>query len=204
MKKKRRKRRNDYITDMDIYYHLCICKFFNYSHYLSSNRLHHLLHRRKEPLKMNLLAIIIISTLSLLFVFALLWIIGITQDFKKMKQEYVKLDAKLTKTENLRASIQNQYTELEKQYNQLNKKYDELDEYSKRIYIDNHLETTITKIKSDENKKTATIFFTNNKKRILKYAKNTKYNKYIAVAYALIEKKYGSISQFKKSVDKLS
>ena len=189
---------------MDIYYHLCIRKFFNYSNDLFNNRLHHLLHRRKGPFKMNLLAIIIISTLSLLLVCALLWIIGITQDFKKIKQEYVKLDVKLTQTEKKRATIQNQYTELEKQYNQLNKKYDELGEYSKRIYIDNYLETTITKIKSDENKKTATIFFANDKKRILKYAKNTKYNKYIAVAYALIEKKYGSISQFKKSVDKLS
>ena len=84
---------------MDIYYHLCIRKFFNYSNDLFNNRLHHLLHRRKGPFKMNLLAIIIISTLSLLLVCALLWIIGITQDFKKIKQEYVKLDVKLTQTE---------------------------------------------------------------------------------------------------------
>ena len=66
-----------------------------------------------------------------------------------------------------------------------------------------HQVPNIKKIVCNEKKKTTVVFFDDEGKRIVKCAKGVKYDKYTAVAYAIVEKLFKSNSKFKRVVDKL-
>ena len=63
--------------------------------------------------------------------------------------------------------------------------------------------SNIKKIFCNEKKKATTVFFADNTTYIVKCAKGVKYDKYTAVAYAIVEKLFKSNSKFKRAVDKL-
>lgn len=59
----------------------------------------------------------------------------------------------------------------------------------------------INKVISNPKKRTTVVVFGDNKKVIVKCARNVKFELYSAVAYALAEKLYKNNSQFKRVVD---
>lgn len=69
--------------------------------------------------------------------------------------------------------------------------------------LKSHQVPKIKKIVCNEKKKATTVFFDDKEKRIVKCAKGVKYDKYTAVAYAIVEELFKSNSKFKRAVDKL-
>ena len=69
------------------------------------------------------------------------------------------------------------------------------------IFYNEVIGSHIEKVISNPKKRTTVVVFGDNKKVIVKCAKNVKFELYSAVAYALAEKVYKNNSQFKKVVD---
>ena len=66
-----------------------------------------------------------------------------------------------------------------------------------------HQVPKIKKIVCNEKKKATTVFFADKGVVVVKCAKGVKYDKYTAVAYAIVEKIFENNSKFKRVVDKL-
>lgn len=115
-------------------------------------------------------------------------LMDLVQHLNKSREE---LTEKLDKEINTSNTYLNRYNECKKNL-----------EKSEKVLDDLFAETHVKNVYINEKKRTTVVEFGNGKKVTVKCAKNVKFDKYAAVAYALAEQLFTNNSSFKRVVDR--
>lgn len=122
------------------------------------------------------------------------------KDYKELREEYNKLNNDYIELFTAKQETEKRLTETNRELNNMTKLFTE--KRNKLIeYQDKYFGLLFHKIVHNKEKGTTVVWFEQDNKVIVKRRKGAKDDVYTAVAYAIVEKLYGSNTRFKKAVE---